>query len=90
MELTLTTRAVVLTGLLLLVYVLYGIIYRLYLSPLAQVPGPKLAALTQAYEMYYDMVEKARFPWKIEELHAKYGGARSFGSMLLQDATNSK
>lgn len=88
MELTLAARAALLTGLSFLAYVLYGVIYRLYLSPLAKVPGPKLAALTQAYEMYYDMIEKARFPWKIEELHAKYGRARHLVSMFPRDAAD--
>lgn len=56
-----------------LVYILSVVLYRLVLSPLTRVPGPKLAALTGCYEMYYDLVEKARFPWKIVELHEKYG-----------------
>ena len=57
----------------LLLYVAYSVLYRLYISPLATIPGPKLAALTVCYEMYYDLVERARFPWKIEELHYIYG-----------------
>ncbi|KAL8698773.1 MAG: hypothetical protein Q9201_006387 [Fulgogasparrea decipioides] len=54
-------------------YVGILVVYRLFLSPLAKVPGPKLAALTHFYEIYFDLVQKARFPWKIEELHKSYG-----------------
>ncbi|KAF2106358.1 cytochrome P450 monooxygenase [Lophiotrema nucula] len=49
------------------------IISRLWLSPLSQFPGPKLAALTTWYEFYYDIVLGGRFPWQMRELHAKYG-----------------
>lgn len=66
-------QALWLFALTFLTYLLYLAVYRLYFSPLAKIPGPKLAALTGAYEMYYDLVEKARFPWKIEELHQQYG-----------------
>jgi hypothetical protein len=50
-------------------------VYRAYLGPLLKVPGPKLAAITQCYEMYFDLIQKARFPWHIRELHDKYGGS---------------
>ena len=48
-------------------------IYRLYFHPLARFPGPKLAALSQWYEFYYDVVLKGRYIFKIKELHEKYG-----------------
>lgn len=37
------------SALALLAYVLYGAYWRLYLSPIAHIPGPKLAALTRLY-----------------------------------------
>lgn len=54
-------------------YLLVKVLYRVFLSPLAKIPGPKLAAATQMYEMYFDLIQKARFPWQIEALHARYG-----------------
>ncbi len=51
----------------------YGIVYRLFLSPLATIPGPRLAALTSWYEIYYDMVEPGKYVWKIKRLHEEYG-----------------
>ena len=58
---------------------LYGVglvIYRLFLSPLAKFPGPKLAAITGWYEGYYDMFsegEGGKFARQIEKLHQQYG-----------------
>lgn len=57
----------------LVVWVIYTVVTRLFLSPLAKVPGPKLAALTYLYEWYYDIVEQGRFPFKVRRLHEKYG-----------------
>jgi hypothetical protein len=56
-----------------LLYCIAGVIYRLYLSPLAKFPGPKLAAATLWYEAYYDVVKKGQYTFKIKELHKKYG-----------------
>ncbi|KJZ75747.1 hypothetical protein HIM_04904 [Hirsutella minnesotensis 3608] len=54
-------------------YVLVLAIRRLWLSPIAHVPGPKLAALTQLYEFYYDIVLGGQFTFKLLRLHEKYG-----------------
>ena len=39
----------------LVTYTLYGAIWRLYLSPVAHIPGPRFAALTFWNEFYYDV-----------------------------------
>lgn len=49
-------------------------IRRLYFHPLAHIPGPKLAALTWWYELYFDAIQKGKYVFKIQELHKKYGG----------------
>lgn len=56
-----------------IVYNLAVVVHRLYFSPLAKFPGPKLAAATLWYEYYYDVVKRGRYTWKIAELHAQYG-----------------
>ncbi|ETS73447.1 hypothetical protein PFICI_15052 [Pestalotiopsis fici W106-1] len=51
------------------------IIYRLYWSPIAKFPGPKLAASTYWYEAYYDFISKGggQFTFQIKRLHEEYG-----------------
>ncbi|KAI9865656.1 MAG: hypothetical protein M1813_002114 [Trichoglossum hirsutum] len=49
------------------------IVYRLYLHPLAHVPGPKLAAITNLYGLYFSVVGGSRFYIQIQKLHEEYG-----------------
>lgn len=54
-------------------YIFLGAIYRLLLHPLRKIPGPRLAALTWWYEIYYDVFLPGQYNFKILELHKKYG-----------------
>ncbi|KUI62040.1 Trichodiene oxygenase [Cytospora mali] len=54
-------------------YVAGLLMYRFLMSPLASIPGPKLAGLTSWYECYYDVIRPAQYVFKIKELHAQYG-----------------
>jgi hypothetical protein len=62
---------------LLSTWTIYKTIQRLFLSPLAKIPGPRLAALTYWYEAYYDVVKPGQYAFKIKELHQQYGELRS-------------
>lgn len=58
----------------LAIYLLGLAIYRLYLTPSAKFPGPRLAALCYWYEFYYDVwPHEGQYTWKIRDLHEKYG-----------------
>jgi uncharacterized RDD family membrane protein YckC len=63
-------------------WLIYGVVYRLFLSPLAQLPGPKLAALTSWYEFYFDVIKPGKFVWKIRDLHKQYGGYKGSAETL--------
>ena len=54
-------------------YVLSLVIHRLFFSPIARFPGPKLAAMTSLNELYYDVVYKGKYLFEIEKMHDKYG-----------------
>jgi hypothetical protein len=57
----------------LLTYTLYGILWRLYFSPVAKFPGPTLAAVTFWYEFYFDVIEHGSYIYEIERMHRIYG-----------------
>ncbi|KFY69637.1 hypothetical protein V496_00043 [Pseudogymnoascus sp. VKM F-4515 (FW-2607)] len=57
----------------LVLYTIYGAIYRLFLSPLRNFPGPSIAALTSWYELYYDLILGGKYTFKLIELHKQYG-----------------
>ena len=61
---------------ILLLYYSGLAIHRLYFSPLAKFPGPRLAAVTYWYEGYYDIVKRGKYIFKIRDLHAQYGNTR--------------
>ncbi|KFY49221.1 hypothetical protein V496_10164 [Pseudogymnoascus sp. VKM F-4515 (FW-2607)] len=56
-----------------LVYVVAQAIHRLYFSPIAKFPGPKLAAVSFWYEFYYDVVQGGQYTFEIGRMHEKYG-----------------
>jgi hypothetical protein len=56
-----------------LTWVMAVVIQRLYFSPLAKFPGPKLAAITLWYEFYFNIIKGGVYIWEIEKMHKKYG-----------------
>lgn len=68
-----TKQCLTLVVVLIVLCVLYGAVSRLYLSPIAKFPGPRLAALTFWYEFYYDVIKRGRYTWQLEKLHEQYG-----------------
>lgn len=57
------------------VYIVAVAVYRIFFSPLANIPGPKLAALSGWYETYYELFHSfgGQFTFHIQELHKQYG-----------------
>ena len=54
-------------------YIVLRSLYRLYFHPLRRFPGPKLAAITNGYEFYHDVLRTGMYIWEIEKMHQKYG-----------------
>ena len=57
----------------IVLYVAALCVYRLYISPIAKFPGPKLGALTLWYEFYFDVIKKGQYTWEIGKMHDHYG-----------------
>jgi hypothetical protein len=70
-----TRQPLSLIGFLWFVGVVAIAVYRLWLSPLAKFPGPRLAALSGGYEGYYDCIKDGggMFYREIGRMHDKYG-----------------
>jgi hypothetical protein len=60
-------------GALLFFSVTFLYLYRLFFHPLARYPGPKLAAATNWYEFYYEVIKAGAFTHHIQTLHKQYG-----------------
>lgn len=66
-------QAVLLFGASFLTYTACLAVYRLYFSPYAPFPDPRLAGLTYWYEYYYDVTCGGKYIFHIQELHKQYG-----------------
>jgi len=77
MSLTILAPAPVFVALAVLfgLRLVYIALYRLTCHPLAGVPGPRLAALTRLYEIYYDAALQGQYAYRIGKMHKKYGKA---------------
>lgn len=55
------------------IFILLKIVYRLLWHPLASIPGPKRAAASTLYRMYYDIHLDGEWAYHLKTLHEKYG-----------------
>ncbi|KAJ4992818.1 hypothetical protein SVAN01_01522 [Stagonosporopsis vannaccii] len=54
-------------------YAVYAVIYNVYFHPLAEFPGPRLAATTTYWKAYVECVANRSFCHELVSLHAQYG-----------------
>jgi hypothetical protein len=64
-------------GLILFTYFLARTVYRLYFHPLANIPGPKIAAATGLYEIWHDAIRGGQYSFVIRSMHDRYGKVMS-------------
>ncbi|KAI3614033.1 benzoate 4-monooxygenase cytochrome p450 [Moniliophthora roreri] len=63
------------------------VVYRLLLHPLRNFPGPKLAAVTEYYQAYFDIVKGGELLNHLRELHGEYRPVIRIGPNTLYFAT---
>ncbi|KAK4618728.1 Cytochrome P450 monooxygenase [Fulvia fulva] len=58
-----------------MIYGIWRVAYNLFFSPLAKIPGPKLAAMTRWVETYYECFNEqgGQFRWAYSKWHDVYG-----------------
>ncbi|KAJ8118418.1 hypothetical protein OPT61_g611 [Boeremia exigua] len=54
-------------------YLVGNAVYQLYFSPLSRFPGPKIAAVTLWYEIYYDVFKCGRYWVEVQKMHERHG-----------------
>jgi hypothetical protein len=74
-------------GILLVLWVVGKIIYLRYFHPLANVPGPFLASISELYRFYYNYIKNGSYYLKFEGFQAKYG-ENSTDVVIVREANN--
>ncbi|KAF7596079.1 hypothetical protein BBP40_003341 [Aspergillus hancockii] len=64
---------VIASGAALAFYTVFLVGYRLFFSPIAGFPGPKLAAATEWYEFYFQLAKDGQWGNQVRRLHEQYG-----------------
>lgn len=60
-------------------------VYRLSpLHPLQKFPGPRLAAASYLYEVWFDLVKGGQYTYEIKRLHDTYGTSAQNGTGTTQ------
>ncbi|ESK87846.1 benzoate 4-monooxygenase cytochrome p450 [Moniliophthora roreri MCA 2997] len=63
------------------------VVYRSYFHPLRNFPGPKLAAVTEYYQAYFNIVKGGELLNHLRKLHGEYGPVIRIGPNMLHFAT---
>ncbi|KAK7052838.1 hypothetical protein VNI00_004157 [Paramarasmius palmivorus] len=68
-------------------FLLTIVIYRLFFHPLCHFSGPKLAAATEIYQVYFDVVKGGELLNHLRQLHREYGPVVRIGPNTLHFTT---